>query len=203
MARQSPAGLQHLFLVSLMDEPLLTMVSLIVEVSSWRNHYIYLPRHCQMVCQGVSRCKSSQHFIILKSISVVLVLLDLSAEFDKVDHDVLFAWLKNYLVYQVLYLSGFCHIWKNIPKECQYRVPYGMLYACCVVFHSFNSWPSYFNIWLLGITARWFGVGCHFYADNTQLCVSQDHGSESKVSDHWRIWNIALQTFGYGLPKIC
>ena len=33
----------------------------------------------------------------------------------------------------------------------------------------------------LGVTARRFGVGCHFYADDTQLYVSRYVGSESKV----------------------
>ena len=33
----------------------------------------------------------------------------------------------------------------------------------------------------IGITARGFGVGCHFYADDTQLYISHDVGNESKV----------------------
>ena len=34
--------------VSPMDDALLIIMSLLIEVSSWRNHYIYLPSHCQM-----------------------------------------------------------------------------------------------------------------------------------------------------------
>ena len=62
-----------------------------------------------------------------KSKPVVLVLLDLSAAFDTVDHCVLFCRLEKCLVYLVRYLSGFGHIWKKVPKECQFR----MLYPMC------------------------------------------------------------------------
>ena len=61
-----------------------------------------------------------------QSKAVVLVLVDLSAAFDAVDHYVLFCRLEKMFGLRVRYLSGFVHIWKNVHKECQCRVPYPM-----------------------------------------------------------------------------
>ena len=56
------------------------------------------------------RMKNDIAMSIDQSQAVVLVLLDLSAAFDTIDHDVLFPDWKNYLVCQEVCLTGLCPI---------------------------------------------------------------------------------------------
>ena len=102
------------------------------------------------------------------------------------------------LVYQKRYSSRFGHVWKNVPKECQFRVPYLMFWACCVVSHRVHYLAFLFSqrthdllVSLLG------GLELRLCWWHTVVCVT-----ELKVPQHWRIWNTALLTLCYGWPKI-
>ena len=104
----------------------------------------------------------------------LLVLLDLSAAFDTVDHAILLHRLKNIgitgLVYDWFnsYLSGrtqAVHLHGVSSDSCRLTcgVPQGSVLG-----------PILFNIYTqpIGEIASRHGVNCHFYADDTQLYMS-------------------------------
>ena len=76
---------------------------------------------------------------------VIQIHLDLCAAFDKVHHYVPFCQLEKMFGLWIKCLSGFGHIWKNVPKECQFRVPYPMYSACFVASHRDQSLAPLFS----------------------------------------------------------
>uniref|UniRef100_A0A803SX51 ribonuclease H n=1 Tax=Anolis carolinensis TaxID=28377 RepID=A0A803SX51_ANOCA len=104
----------------------------------------------------------------------LLVLLDLSVAFDTVDHSILLGhlaemglrgtvlqWLRSFLEghSQMVSLGDTC----SAPQPLSCGVPQGSVLS-----------PMLFNIYmkLLGEIIRSFGVRCHLYTDDVQLCHS-------------------------------
>jgi hypothetical protein len=106
---------------------------------------------------------------------IILVLLDLSAAFDTIDHDILLhrleqevgitdsalGWFESYLGdrFQSICING----QKSKPVLLQHGVPQGSV-----------GGPKDFTMYtpLINIIANMYGVSVHLYADDTQLYVS-------------------------------
>ena len=104
----------------------------------------------------------------------ILVLLDLSAAFDTIDHDILcmrlqnlgvideaLAWFKSYLTgrHQYVNIDG-C---RSQPRDLRFGVPQGSVLG-----------PILFTLYTtpLGNIARKYGLNFHLYADDTQLYIT-------------------------------
>nr|GFC52549.1 hypothetical protein [Tanacetum cinerariifolium] len=124
----------------------------------------------------------------------LLVLLDLSAAFDTIDHGVLLGrlaglglggtvlrWFRSFLAdrSQKVVLGDACSA--PLPLRC--GVPQGSILS-----------PMLFNIYMkpLGEVIRGFGVGSHQYADDTQLFLSFPPDSKGAVD----VLNRCLEAVG-------
>ena len=93
---------------------------------------------------------------------VILVLLDLLAAFDTVDHNVLFSRLKNMFGLSGKVLEWF-RIWNNIPRECLFSFLLSRVTLCSVLGPLvFTMYTRHFRI-----IAQRYGVKYNLYADDT------------------------------------
>jgi exonuclease III len=125
-----------------------------------------------------------------KADTVMLVLLDLSAAFDTIDHEILFNRMEkrcgfkgNVLKFLKSYLSKrkqkvVIDDKESSTKDLKYGVPQGSVLG-----------PILFNIYLapLGNLIRKHGLQYHIYADDTQLYIAfspldKDKGAKAKLN---------------------
>ncbi len=111
---------------------------------------------------------------------VVLLLLDLTAAFDTVDHDILIARLKNHVGVQGLALKWFSSYLKDRTFSVSlgdYSSPTAPL--VCGVPQGSILGPILFSLYMLPLSFIFekFGIHYHVYADDSQiyLPLKQDH----------------------------
>ncbi len=111
---------------------------------------------------------------------VVLLLLDLTAAFDTVDHDILIARLKNHVGVQGLALKWFSSYLKDRTFSVSlgdYSSPTAPL--VCGVPQGSILGPILFSLYMLPLSFIFekFGIHYHLYADDSQiyLPLKQDH----------------------------
>ena len=108
----------------------------------------------------------------------MLVLLDLSAAFDTINHSILLHCLDHYVGFggsAVRWLDSYLTICVNEGSESKHCVPQGSVLGPLLFA---------FNMFFLGDFIRSYGISFYFYADDTQLYIpveSEDSDQIPKV----------------------
>ena len=104
-----------------------------------------------------------------------LVLLDLSAAFDTIDHGNLFTILEKYVGITgsaLLFIKSYFS--DRSQRTCIETIMLDIVHIVCGVPQGSVLGPLKFCLYLLPLAAilRYHGIGYHIYADNTQLYLS-------------------------------
>jgi len=137
--------------------------------------------------------------------SVLVVLLDLSAPFDRVDHNVLFSRLKDMFGLSGKVLEWFrSYLEQRFQRVCVYTIfPDVQLLLFCVRQGSVLG-PLVFTMYTrpLGIIGQRFGVKYHLYPVYTHLYTSLDSNNVLNFSSSLKNLEHCMQIFGSGWLQI-
>ena len=177
------------FISKVLEKVVAARLNKYLEENNLREPYQSAYRKCHSTETALLKVQSDILCALGQKKGVLLVLLDLSAAFDTVDHDLLmntisqlgvggvaYDWLRAYLTgrRQSISINGKV----SEPKELDCGVPQGSVLG-----------PILFTIYThsLGKLLRQYNINYHFYADDTQLYIvfqPKDEGDIKNTVKH-------------------